>query len=618
MAKTAKAPRQVGGWTLVEQLGRGGNGTVFKATRGAMIGAIKVLNERPWNALRIARFQDEVEAMKRCTDIPGVLPVLDAFIPSLPSRDAPPWFVMGLASPIVVALGDKASLRNVVEAVRDIAHTLGLMHKRGISHRDIKPENLFLYERCWAVGDFGLAFFEGKSSETEKGERIGPIYYIAPEMLNEATTAAGEPADVYSLAKTLWVLVTGLKFPLPGQYDKSIQAFRLGAYVREQGTGPLDRLIEVATSFQADQRPPMQRFASELDAWLLPPVVRATGIQLDVSPFAAELDDRKLAIDAHREREQSLNAKWQEIGLRIRDRFRPLVIEIVDALTNARFDSVSANIDSYYWGFELYAEVPWQNGPAVRLKLTTGIDTSDIMQVVIRCRYELERLGASPGSVLLWDKQVSFLEGGSEEEVQVAMLDAAMRSELQACVTKVLSMSTQPQLDPGQPVKYSITVKDERGMAIAGVDVLLVGSNGTYLRANTDASGRVIVGPTSLHGVTVLFAHQDYAAKEVFDPKDAMEVILTRTDGLSSMVCISGWTSMHDLAGQVEFINDPHGRMYLYTQNIAVDGGKAQPVQITVGIPVLLDDVGGNRRSVVVRFVQGPCFLIETQSAIGR
>jgi hypothetical protein len=98
--------------------------------------------------------------------------------------------------------------------------------------------------------DFGLADFEGKGAKTQARERIGAVHYIAPEMLNNAGESEGPPADVFSLAKTLWVLATGQTFPLPATYDIGTAAFRIGSYVNEAGTTTLDRLIATSTVFE--------------------------------------------------------------------------------------------------------------------------------------------------------------------------------------------------------------------------------------------------------------------------------------------------------------------------------------------------------------------------------
>jgi len=156
-----------------------------------------------WTGKRYERFKHEIDGMRGCEGIPGVIPLLDFNAPEKPSNTDPPWIVMGLATPLTVALGENAKLEQVVEACLEIAETLAAMHAIGHSHRDIKPDNLFKFYGRWAIGDFGLIDFDGKAAVTAEGERLGPTFFIAPEMLNTAVTADGKAADVFSFAKTL-------------------------------------------------------------------------------------------------------------------------------------------------------------------------------------------------------------------------------------------------------------------------------------------------------------------------------------------------------------------------------------------------------------------------------
>jgi hypothetical protein len=104
------------------------------------------------------------------------------------------------------------------------------------------PDNLFFFENRFAVGDFGLVSFEGKSADTAQGERIGPMFFMAPEMLNSAIEADGQFADVYSLAKTLWVMATGQRSPQPGRLGRQVLAppsdFRRTADCRDDDPDP--------------------------------------------------------------------------------------------------------------------------------------------------------------------------------------------------------------------------------------------------------------------------------------------------------------------------------------------------------------------------------------------
>jgi len=76
------------------------------------------------------------------------------------------------------------------------------------------------------------------------------------------------PGDVYALAKTLWVLSTGQRYPIPGNLSSYEEASQLSAYVHHQRAVLLDRLLDLATDLNPKQRPTCSYFAEELDAWL--------------------------------------------------------------------------------------------------------------------------------------------------------------------------------------------------------------------------------------------------------------------------------------------------------------------------------------------------------------
>ena len=258
------AHANLGKWTIGERLGRGGNGLVHLARSGSITGAIKLLAKPD----RVARFRDEVEGMRRLSNVEGVLPVLDSHVPDRPTKSEPAWFVMPLATPLQDALGPEPELVTVIEAVREIASVLAVVHSRGFSHRDIKPDNLFKHGSTWSVGDFGLIEFEGKSHKTAIGERIGPMHFIVPEMLLGLPNTDGKAADVYSIAKTLWVLLTGTNYPVPGTYSASSQICQLRSYVVLEHTTTLDQLLEHCTAINPADRPKMDLFERELTSWL--------------------------------------------------------------------------------------------------------------------------------------------------------------------------------------------------------------------------------------------------------------------------------------------------------------------------------------------------------------
>lgn len=276
-----------GQWTLVRRISEGHSSYVWRAVGAdGRLAAIKLLKR---GYLRIPRLYDrvknEIDAMNKCADIPGVLPLWDSATPQDPRRDGDAWLVFPLAVPL--SRNRDVSVDDAVRICASLAATLTAMHARGFYHRDIKPENIFLWQGMWHLGDFGIALGPESFRHTQEGEKVGPIHYIAPEMLNNAVASGGGPADVYSLAKLLWVLSTGQKYPVPGwQFDHP--ALTVSGYVHDPRVHTLDTLIEAATHVEPHRRPVMAAVAKTLAAWFEP--VREQANELDLTPVKKDIE----------------------------------------------------------------------------------------------------------------------------------------------------------------------------------------------------------------------------------------------------------------------------------------------------------------------------------------
>ena len=269
MTKFKKGQR-IGAWTLSQCLGKGGNAAVWRAMSNGEHVALKILTgHHTEQSEPFQRFQFEVGLLERLNGTLGVMPFKSAFLPPWSDVETPAWLAMPIAHKLEDQLENDSSLKVIVEAIAAYAETLAKLHEQQIYHRDIKPENLFWLDGDWIIGDFGIASFPDKPELTPMGRKFGPLFYQAPELLGGARDAAGGPADVYSLAKTLWKLGTAQSFPMPGTLHLTVPALRLSTWVGKQAD-LLDSVLERATLHEPGERLTMVEFEAELRAWLKP------------------------------------------------------------------------------------------------------------------------------------------------------------------------------------------------------------------------------------------------------------------------------------------------------------------------------------------------------------
>jgi hypothetical protein len=322
-----QSARQIGPWMIVAELGAGGNATVFSAVRddSADPVALKVVNARNANREPYARFVREIEFLRKLGDFPGVLPVLDAYLPQVPSKDDRPWLAMPIARPVRASL-DGASVRVVVEAVSSFASTLArLAAEHGAAHRDIKPGNLYELDGNWLVGDFGLIALPDVEELTRTGRPLGPAHFMAYEMLSDPASADPLKADVYALAKSLWVLACGQNYPPQGHQLAQQRGFTIADAHPERGAELLDQLVERMTRLNPGARPTMTEVAGELRGWLA----------LRDEPGAVDLSAVRAQVLAKLERElaaEDLLQERRDAGAAVARRLQELVRPLDDAL----------------------------------------------------------------------------------------------------------------------------------------------------------------------------------------------------------------------------------------------------------------------------------------------
>lgn len=206
-AEFDEPPATLGQYELLERIGRGGMGSVWKAmhVRLKRLAAVKLLpTERMQNDQAVARFQREMEAVGRL-DHPNLVRAHDAG-----ESDGQHYLVMEYLDgrhlgQVVRALGP-LPLADACEIVRQAAIGLQYAHEHGLVHRDVKPSNLMLTaEGQVKVLDLGLARLTGDQTPcddaTGTGQVMGTGDYIAPEQ-GQDTRRADRRSDVYSLGCT--------------------------------------------------------------------------------------------------------------------------------------------------------------------------------------------------------------------------------------------------------------------------------------------------------------------------------------------------------------------------------------------------------------------------------
>jgi len=221
----------------------------------------------------------------------------------------------------------------------------------------------------------------------------------------------------------------------------------MSSYVSSAFAAKLNRLLEASTEFDPSRRPTMAGFRRELDAWLAP--VKESDQQeldiLDISAHRKVLDARSDEMQSTQEVEQR-DVNWrQETGRRIREHFRVLNEQLVEALRCGGFASVETDIDRHHWGFAITGMVPYPSNPkaVVRLKLMGGMHNLESSgQTGVRVQYSINIWRSDMTTEEdLWSEEIAFLEGGSEEDIAVAKIISNIRMQFRSVVTTAISTS---------------------------------------------------------------------------------------------------------------------------------------------------------------------------------
>jgi serine/threonine-protein kinase len=330
------APTTVGDYEILEQIGRGGMGVVYRARQrslGRQVALKMILRGDLASPVDLARFRAEASAAARL-EHPHIVPVYD-----VGSSDGRTYFSMkyveGRTLAQLLAEGPLPP-REAARLVATISRAIHHAHQQGVLHRDLKPSNILLegqteeqgqrakgkgqrenapeqsvaadsspspfalsplpFTLCPLVTDFGLAKrVEGGESLTQTGAIVGTPSYMSPEQAAGSRGVLSPASDVYSLGAILYECLTGRP---PLQAATPMDTLFL---VLEQAPMPprmlnrkVDRALEMIC-LKCLEKPPELRYASaaqladDLDAYLAgEPVSALSGMRYRVTRLLSE------------------------------------------------------------------------------------------------------------------------------------------------------------------------------------------------------------------------------------------------------------------------------------------------------------------------------------------
>lgn len=258
----------VGSYVLLQPLGMGGFGNVFRArpAAGGDEVAVKVFHQR-LEGVAAERFRREVEVLTRLRN-ESILALLDHGV----LGDGRPYMVMELLTgEDLQSLTQRGPLQLgvAVDIIRRIAEALAHVHAYGVVHGDLKPSNIMLMGTGRVVLlDFELAAFIGAAALTDDGTIMGTPVYMAPEIITGHRR--GSAGDIFALGVMAYELLCG-RLPFGGG---STTASILLAILSEEPEPPsrwnpavpqeLDAIVLEALKKDPAQRPVAGEFAEEL------------------------------------------------------------------------------------------------------------------------------------------------------------------------------------------------------------------------------------------------------------------------------------------------------------------------------------------------------------------
>ena len=255
-----------GRYKILERLGQGGMGAVYKAEDSVQdhFVAIKIVRSEDLDNESLARFKREGQSMGSMAH-PHIVGILETG-----AEDGSHFIVMeylegqNLKAFLAAQPDQRVTMELAVDIIRQIAGALEYAHTHNILHRDIKPTNIMISDDHLAkLADFGIAKSLGLSTLTQTGDVIGTAAYMAPEQALGGTFDAR--SDLYALGCVLYELIAGQRI-FPGRNPARL----IFSHINDTPSLPRRVAVEIspileAILFKLLAKSPEERFQSATD-----------------------------------------------------------------------------------------------------------------------------------------------------------------------------------------------------------------------------------------------------------------------------------------------------------------------------------------------------------------
>lgn len=257
-------PASFDDYELLEELGRGGMGVVYRARQKSLgrTVAVKMLLRRDLaTAADLSRFQSEAEAAARL-DHPGIVSIFE-----VGECGGHPFYSMRFIEGTTLAkrlAAGPVPPREAAVILVQVAEAVDAAHRRGVLHRDLKPSNILIDSSGTPhVSDFGLAKrVEADQDVTHTGAILGTPCYMSPEQAAGSRGDVGPTSDVWSLGTILYQTLTGRPpFQAANPMDTLLAVLESDPPVPRSLDPAVDRDLELI-ALKSLQKPQELRYAS--------------------------------------------------------------------------------------------------------------------------------------------------------------------------------------------------------------------------------------------------------------------------------------------------------------------------------------------------------------------